>query len=111
LATGKQFLSWIHIDDLCLMFIKAIEETSMRGAFNATTDWASNKELTSAIAKVVHKPIWLPNVPAFMLRLIVGEMADMIINGSKVTSKKIQQLGFVPKYPTLQSALINLLHK
>jgi uncharacterized protein (TIGR01777 family) len=111
LATGKQFLSWIHIDDLCLMFIKAIEDTRMRGAFNATTEWASNKELTAAIAKVVHKPIWLPNVPAFMLRLIVGEMADMIINGSKVTSQKIQQLGFVPKYPSLQSALINLLHK
>lgn len=111
LATGKQFLSWIHIDDLCLMFIKAIEDTRMRGAFNATTAWASNKELTSAIAKVVHKPIWLPNVPAFMLRLIVGEMADVIINGSKVTSQKIQQFGFVPKYPSLQSALINLLHK
>jgi uncharacterized protein (TIGR01777 family) len=111
LATGKQFLSWIHIDDLCLMFIKAIEDTRMRGAFNATTEWASNKELTAAIAKVVHKPIWLPNVPAFMLRLIVGEMADMIINGSKVTSQKIQQLGFIPKYPSLQSALINLLHK
>jgi uncharacterized protein (TIGR01777 family) len=111
LASGKQFLSWIHIDDLCLMFIKAIEDNRMRGAFNATIEWASNKELTSAIAKVVHKPIWLPNVPAFMLRLIVGEMADMIINGNKVTSQKIQQLGFVPKYPSLQSALINLLHK
>src|SRR6185369_8414397 len=89
LGTGKQFLSWIHIDDLCQMFMKAIEDEKMNGAYNATTNWCTNEEMTRAIAIILKKPLWLPAVPSFVLKTILGEMANIVLNGSKVSSEKI----------------------
>lgn len=112
LGNGQQFMSWIHIDDLCRMFIQALENEAMRGVYNATGPHAiTNRELTSAIAKKLHKPLWLPAVPAFVLRMLLGEMAGMILNGSVVSSAKIQKAGFSFQYPTVESALDNLLKK
>ncbi len=111
LATGKQYLSWIHIDDLCSLFLMAIKNQYAIGSINAVTDWASNAEFTQAIASALNKPLWLPNVPGFILKLVVGEMANMIINGSKVSSEKAHTLGYNPQYPTLYLALKNLLLK
>lgn len=110
LASGKQRMSWIHIDDLCAMFIHLIENDHLQGAFNATAPTAvNNREFTHAIAKVLRRPIWLPTVPAFALRLLLGEMADLIIQGSNVSSQKIQQSGFEFQFATLNAALQNLL--
>lgn len=110
LGSGKQYLSWIHIDDLCNIYIKGIEDNSMEGAFNAAApNPVTNKMFTQVLAKVLHKPLFLPNVPAFVLKLIVGEMAEIVINGAKVSSNKIQKAGFNFQFKTLQSALNNLL--
>jgi uncharacterized protein (TIGR01777 family) len=110
LGSGQQFLSWIHIDDLCSMFIKALEDSSMKGAYNATGPYAvTNKEFTKAIANVLHKPLLLPPVPGFVLKLVIGEMADLVLNGSIVSSTKIQKAGFKFKFPTLATALNDLL--
>jgi uncharacterized protein len=110
LGTGKQCMSWIHLDDLCRMFIKAVEDNSMLGVYNAASPNAvTNAEFTQAIAKSIHKPVWLPAIPAFVLKAIVGDMADIVINGSIVSSKKIQQTGFKFLYPNLDNALNDLL--
>jgi len=112
LGTGAQYMSWIHLDDLCSMFMKAVEDNSMHGAYNATGPYAvTNQELTRAIASALHKPLWLPPVPAFVLKSIVGEMADIVLNGSIVSSKKIQQAGFQFQFPDLNQALTNLLER
>ena len=112
LGSGKQWMSWIHIDDLCSMFIYAGENENLDGVYNATSPTAAtNAEFTKAIAKVLKRPIWLPKVPEFFLTILLGEMASLITQGSKVSSKKIQESGFVFQYPTLQSALENLLAK
>lgn len=111
LGTGRQYLSWIHIDDLCAMFVKAVEDTSMRGAYNAVCDWITNKELTRAIAKVLNRPLLLPPVPGFIMRIIVGEMAVIVVNGSKVSSEKIRKTGFNFKYPELNVTLRELLKR
>ena len=112
LGTGSQYMSWIHIDDLCRMFIKAVEDDTMRGVYNATGPYAvTNAELTRAIANVLKKPLWLPAVPAFVLKMVLGEMADMVLEGSKVSSKKIQQAGFQFNFPDLNLALDNLLKR
>ncbi len=112
LASGKQMLSWVHIDDLCNMFIHLIEHENLQGAFNGTGPYAvSNEAFTKAIATQLHRPLFLPNVPAFALKLILGEMADLIIYGSDVSSKKIQENGFSFQYKTLEEALANLLPK
>jgi len=110
LGSGKQFLSWIHIDDLCAMFIQAAEDQSWHGAYNAVgINWVTNAELTKAIAHVLKKPLWLPPIPDFIMKLILGEMAGMVLNGSKVSSEKIQKTGFQFKYLELNAALKSLL--
>jgi uncharacterized protein len=111
LGSGQQQISWIHIDDLCSMFIHLLENENLRGAFNATGPYAiSNAELTKQIANAIHKPLFLPNIPAFVLKAILGEMADMVVRGSTVSSRKIQESGFQFQFPNLTDALSNLLN-
>jgi uncharacterized protein len=112
LGSGNQYLSWIHIDDLCAMFCKAVEDKNMRGAYNGVgTHPVTNRTLTRAIAKVLNRPMFLAPIPGFVLKLIVGEMADIVLGGSKVSSSKIQQAGFSFQFDTLEKALRNLLLK
>jgi len=110
LGTGKQFLSWVHVDDLCQMFLKAIEDENMSGAFNATTTWCTNEEMTKAIANILKKPLWLPSVPSFFLKIILGEMANIVLKGNKVSSEKIKQAGYCYQFADLNEALSNLLN-
>jgi uncharacterized protein (TIGR01777 family) len=109
LGTGRQYLSWIHIDDLCAMFIKGVDDKTMHGAYNAVCDWVTNKELTKAIARVLKRPLLLPSVPGFVMRILVGEMAMIVVNGSKVSSEKIRKTGFTFHYQDLSEALRDLL--
>lgn len=111
LGTGNQYVSWIHLDDLCAMFVKAVEDESMHGPYNATAGAVTNRALTKAIAGVLHKPLWLPAVPGFALKLFLGEMADLVLYGSNVTSNKIRKTGFSFQFDTLEKALSNLLLK
>jgi uncharacterized protein (TIGR01777 family) len=110
LGSGKQQLSWIHLDDLCEMFIHAVRTDQMQGAYNAVSgNWVTNAELTKTIAQVLKKPLWLPNAPAFVLKIIVGEMADIVLGGSKVSADKIKKTGFNFRYSNLEEALNNCL--
>ncbi|HCW07495.1 MAG TPA: TIGR01777 family protein [Cytophagales bacterium] len=109
IGSGQQYLSWIHIHDLCLIFVKAIEDEKMNGAYNAASSWINNKDLTQLIAKILRKPLWMPNVPSFALKFILGEMAQIVMNGSKVSSKKISQTGFKFQFNEIENALRNLL--
>jgi uncharacterized protein (TIGR01777 family) len=112
LGSGEQMMSWIHMDDVCRIFIKAIEDESMNGVYNAVTpNPVTNKELTKVIARVLNKPLWLPNVPEFALKLVLGEMADLVLKGSKISAKKIQDSNFEFEYPELVSAIKDLLTK
>ena len=109
LGTGNQVVSWIHLDDLCALFLKVIEDESMGGAYNAVAPHpVSNKKLTQDLAKILNRPLWLPSVPSFVLRLIVGEMAYIVTNGSNVSSGKIEKAGFKFQFPGLEIALRNL---
>jgi uncharacterized protein len=109
LGSGQQYMSWIHIDDLCEMFIKAIEDEKMLGAYNAVTAWATNVDFTKAVANILKKPLWLPPVPSFIMKIILGEMANLVVNGSKVSSEKIKKVGLQFKHPELRGALEDLL--
>jgi hypothetical protein len=112
LGSGKQNISWIHIDDLVNIFIKAMHDTSMEGAYNGTGPYAvTNRELTKAIAKALHRPVLFPAVPGFALRIFLGEMADIVLKGSKVSSEKIQSAGFTFRFDTLEKAIDDLLKR
>lgn len=109
LGSGQQYISWIHIDDLCKLFIKVIEDSSMQGAYNGVGPYSvTNKTLTEAIATTLHKPLLLPNIPGFVLKIILGEMAEIVLNGSRISSQKIQDAGFSFQYKTLEDALEDL---
>lgn len=110
LGSGDQFMSWIHIDDLCEMFIHAIENENLKGAFNAVApNPVTNKELTKLTAKALKKPFFLPNVPGFVLKLTLGEMASIVLGGSKISSEKIESAGFNFKFEKADAALADLL--
>lgn len=110
LGSGKQYMPWIHIDDLCAMYAKAIEDESMQGSFNAVTaDYQTSKEFNRTLARVLNKPFWLPNVPSFLLTMMFGQMAQAFLKGSRISPEKIMKAGFEFEYPTLEPALRNLL--
>jgi hypothetical protein len=103
-------MSWIHLDDLCRIFIKAVEDETLQGAYNGVApNPVTNKEFTRSLGKVLHKPIILPGVPSFALKFLLGEMADMVLKGAKISSAKIQKAGFQFKFSNLENALSDLL--
>lgn len=110
LGSGKQWMPWIHIDDACALFIKAIEDESMHGAYNAVaSQHITNKEFVKSIGKVLHRPVFLPPVPKFVLDLALGEMAGIVTEGSRASNEKVKKAGFVFKYDELENALKDLL--
>jgi uncharacterized protein (TIGR01777 family) len=110
LGSGKQWMSWVHRDDLINFFVECIENQNLNGAYNAVApNPVRNKEFTRKLAKVMNKPAFLPAVPSFALKLALGEMAQMIVGGLKVSSKKVEDQGFTFKFPHLEEALANLL--
>lgn len=112
LGSGKQYMSWIHIDDMCRLVIKAIEDRQMQGVYNAVAPHpVTNEELTRTLAKVMHKPMVLPNVPAFGLRLMLGEMSEVVLNSSLVSANKVLQTGFTFEFNHIREALESLYDK
>jgi hypothetical protein len=110
LGSGKQWVSWIHVDDLCRLFMYALENPDVRGPYNAVAPApATNEALTKQIAEVLGKPLFMPNVPAFALKLAVGEMAAAVLGSAKVSSQKVTHAGFTYQFPTLAPALRDLL--
>ena len=109
LGNGKQSMPWIHVDDLCEIYIQTINDVKMHGVYNAISpDCQNNKTLTKAIAKSMGRRIWLPNIPSFVLKFTFGEMANMFLYGSRISSTKIVDTGFAFQYQKLDDALKNI---
>ena len=112
LGSGNQWMSWIHIDDVCKIYIHAVENEAMQGEYNAAAPEAvTNREFMKAVAKALGRPILLPPIPKFFLKFLLGEMVSVAVDGSRVSSKKIQQSGFHFEFDKLENALSNLYPK
>lgn len=110
-GSGKQWQSWIHIKDLVRVFAYAIEN-NLQGIFNAVApNPVSHRDMMFTIARKLHKPLFVPNIPKIIMKLILGEMHTLLFESQKVSSVKIQQLGFQFKYDTIDKALDELLQK
>lgn len=110
LGSGQQYISWVHQDDLCQLFVYALEHENIEGVYNAVAPRpVTNEELTKRAAKTLHKPLFLPNVPAFAIRLAFGEMASIVLGGNRVSSKKLEEEGFSFQYAHIDKALADLL--
>ena len=108
IGDGKQWISWIHVEDLCRMFLKA-SIADMEGAYNAVApDPERNKDFVKVLAKVLDKPLWAPAVPEFVLKIMLGERSQMVLGGNKVSAIKVKEAGFTFNYPDLEKALTDL---
>lgn len=105
LGSGRQWMSWIHLDDEVGLILALMEHASARGAFNAAApNPVTMREFCQSLGRVLNRPCWAP-VPAFALRLLLGEMADMLLTGQRVLPAAAQKLGYTFRYPTLYEAL------
>jgi uncharacterized protein (TIGR01777 family) len=109
LGSGKQYMPWIHIEDLCNIYIKAIEDKSLKGTYNAVSpEHITNKDLMRALTKVLRKPFFFPAVPSFTIKILFGKMSGILLDGSRVSADKIISAGYNFEFPDLESALENL---
>ncbi|MBI2283752.1 MAG: TIGR01777 family protein [Bacteroidetes bacterium] len=111
LGNGNQVVSWIHVEDLCSMFLFAVENHSLAGAYNAVApNPVTNKTLTLTIAQKLRGRFYIPvYVPAFVLKIVLGEMSIEVLKSAHVSARKIQQAGFDFSYPVIDKALDHLL--
>jgi uncharacterized protein (TIGR01777 family) len=109
LGTGDQVISWIHIDDICGIYLYLLDR-DLPGPFNATAPHpVTNEELTEAIARELGRPLWLPNIPVFILKVALGELATAVLTGSNVSSNKIATAGYSFSFRDIETALRSLL--
>jgi len=108
LGSGKQYMAWIHIDDLCGLYIKAVEE-DFTGVYNAVSpEFHTSKTFSKTLAKAIKRPFLAINVPGFLLKLFFGELAIILLEGSRLSSEKIAEKGFNFQHKELKEALNNL---
>ena len=111
IADGQQGMSWIHIDDMISLIIFTLEHSDIQGAINATApNPKSNSVFSKTLAKTLHRPAIMP-LPACVLKVLMGEMAELAIYGQYVIPKKLLDAGFVFRYPELSPALSNLFER
>ncbi|MAY84164.1 MAG: TIGR01777 family protein [Flavobacteriales bacterium] len=108
LGNGKQGMPWIHIDDLCGIFIHLIEN-KMTGVYNGVSpNGVNNRHFSREFAEVLNRKMILPAVPGFMIKLMMGDRADLVLKGSLISSRKIQEANYEFEYPVLKEALYDL---
>lgn len=108
-GSGEQYQSWIHIEDLVNIFYYA-QVSELKGIYNAVAPHpVTNSTMTKEIAKVLKRPLWLPNIPKFIMKLILGEMYILVFSSQSVSALKILNQGYQYKYATIEKALLNIL--
>ena len=108
-GSGKQYQSWIHIEDLVAIFY-FVHVQKLSGIYNAVAPYPiTNMQLTKEIAKVLNRPLWLPAIPKFLLNIFLGEMHTIVFSSQNVSALKILNKGFQFKFPSIEKALTNLI--
>lgn len=108
-GSGQHYQSWIHIHDLAAIFYFVIQN-KLAGVYNGVSPYpVTNEDLTKAIAKTIEKPLFLPNIPQFVMKLILGEMHEILFSSQHVSSRKLLDENFQFKYASLDKALAELL--
>ena len=110
LGSGKQIISWIHIDDICRIYIEAIENKNINGSYNAVAPLpVTNKKLIIEMAEKLRHKFYIPiHIPTFFLKLFMGKRSAEILKSATVSNKKIKSTGFTFLYPAIESAIEDL---
>ena len=108
-ASGNQWQSWIHIEDLARLFLECCRE-EYNGIYNGVApEPIRNREMIETIGRVLNRPVWLPNIPEFVLKLMMGEMRQVLTSSNNVSSDKVEKTGFFFKFQEFEAAARNLL--
>jgi NAD dependent epimerase/dehydratase family enzyme len=108
---GRQYMPWIHIKDLCNIYLKAISDPEMTGVYNAVSpQHVTGREFINTLALVMKRKVFPVPVPAIVLRAVLGEMSDVILKGSRASSDKIINAGYNFIFSNLQDALTNVIN-
>lgn len=111
LGSGKQAMPWIHLDDVCNIFIHLMEN-ELSGTYNAAgPEMADNNAFMQTLADIMDRPLFFVNVPEFVIKVIAGEMAVLVLKAAPISSNKIRETGFQFTFPTLNTALSDILSK
>jgi uncharacterized protein (TIGR01777 family) len=109
LGSGRQWVPWVHIDDIVSMFAAAVDEPSISGAYNACAPFPiTNETLTRAVAKALHRPVWPIHVPEKVLEMILGQMSNVVLISNNTSAQKLLDEGFKFKYTHLEDALADI---
>ena len=109
-GNGKQYVPWIHISDMCKILNFMITDSSTHGVYNSVApDHINNKNFSTLIGEIMKRPIWLPNLPSFLLKIVLGEMSTILLKGSRVSPQKLVSDGFDFEFKNLKNALKDLL--
>ncbi len=113
LGNGKQYIPWVHIEDVASAFLFALKNTELKGTYNlvAPDFGKTNRDFSIILSKVLAKPIFLPPVPEFLLKIFLGEMSDLVLKGSPVSSEKLSKTGFRFQYTDLETTLKSVIGK
>jgi uncharacterized protein (TIGR01777 family) len=110
LGNGRQWMPWVHIDDLVAIYVKALFDPEMHGAYNVNTgNDVTNGEMMRTAARVLRRPFFLPKVSGFVLRTAFGDLAAILLEGSRASNKRLLATGFRFAHPELKGALEDLL--
>jgi uncharacterized protein (TIGR01777 family) len=110
LGSGTQWMPWIHVEDLARAYLHAIQHAEMHGAYNiAAPEDVRNRDFMREVAHALRRPFFLPNVPAFALRAVLGGPSELVLEGSRVSNAKVVASGFTFRHPELGEALAGLL--
>ncbi|MDF0706471.1 TIGR01777 family oxidoreductase [Flagellimonas okinawensis] len=105
LGSGEQWQSWIHIEDLAQMFAFVVEN-NLSGVYNGVApNPVTNTKMTKELARMLDRPLWLPNIPASVLKLVLGKISTLLLGSQRVSSKKIEEEGFSFQYVNICQAL------
>ncbi|GAB3255979.1 hypothetical protein GCM10027296_25500 [Chitinimonas naiadis] len=108
MGSGKQIMSWIHLDDVLALIARSLADSGMQGTYNAVAPEAvAQAEFARRVGQVLHRPAWLP-LPAQPIRLLLGEMAQLFVDGQRVRPARLLAARFAYRYPSLNSALRDL---
>ena len=110
-GNGKQYVSWIHYEDMVGIFLMALDNPQASGPINGTApNPVTSKAFGKALGAALHRPAFLPT-PVFMLRMMMGEVTDVLATGQRVLPRKAMALGYAYKYPTVEMALSNVVNE
>jgi len=110
-GNGRQYMPWIHISDLCGIYLKAIADTGMSGSYNAVApQQVTHTEFMKVLGEVMKRPVLKPSVPSLIIKAVLGEMSDVILKGSRVSPGKIINAGYRFNFASLHAALNDVIY-